>query len=75
MTGIKANEKRCRENLVRSSAIAALLINEFGYDKIAELVKEAAEENEAFVNVIKRNKLLSEDKINKLISDSMGIIN
>ena len=73
--GIKANEKRCRENLVRSSAIAALLINEFGYDKIAELVKEAAEENEAFVNVIKRNKLLSEDKINKLISDSMGIIN
>jgi aspartate ammonia-lyase len=73
--GIKANEKRCRENLVRSSAIAALLINEFGYDKIAELVNEAAEDNEAFVNVIKRNKLLSEDKINKLISDSMGIIN
>ena len=66
VTGIKANEKRCRENLVRSSAIAALLINEFGYDKIAELVKEAAEDNEAFVNVIKRNKL---------ISDSMGIIN
>jgi aspartate ammonia-lyase len=75
VVGIKANKKRCRENLVRSSAIAALLINEFGYDKIAELVKEAAEDNEAFVNVIKRNKLLSEDKINKLISDSMGIIN
>ena len=75
ITGIKANKKRCRENLVRSSAIAALLINKFGYDKIAELVKEATEENEAFVNVIKRNKLVSEDKINKLISDSMGIIN
>jgi len=75
IAGIKTNEKRCRENLVRSSAIAALLINEFGYDKIAELVKEATRENEAFVNVIKRNKLLSEDKINKLISDSMGVIN
>ncbi|MCW9096782.1 MAG: lyase family protein, partial [Ignavibacteriaceae bacterium] len=75
IVGIKANEKRCRENLVRSSAIAALLINEFGYDKIAELVKEATEKNEAFVEVIKRNNLLSQKEINELISSSMGIEN
>jgi aspartate ammonia-lyase len=72
IVGIKANEKRCRENLVRSSAIAALLINDFGYDKIAELVKEATEKNEAFVEVIKRNKLLSQKEINELILNSMG---
>jgi aspartate ammonia-lyase len=75
IVGIKANEKRCRENLVRSSAIAALLIYEFGYDKIADLVKEATEKNEAFVEVIKRNNLLSQKEINELISSSMGIEN
>jgi aspartate ammonia-lyase len=72
IVGIKANEKRCRENLVRSSAIAALLIYEFGYDKIADLVKEATEKNEAFVEVIKRNNLLSQKEINELILNSMG---
>ena len=72
ISGIEANEKRCRENLVRSSAIAALLINEFGYDKIAELVKEATGKNEPFVEVIKRNNLLSQQEINELILNSMG---
>ena len=75
IVGIKANEKRCQENLVRSSAIAALLINEFGYDKIAELVKEATEENEAFTEVIKKNNLLTQEKINELISNNLGIKN
>jgi aspartate ammonia-lyase len=75
IVGIKANEKRCQENLVRSSAIAALLINEFGYDKIAELVKEATEKNEAFTEVIKKNNLLSQEKINELISNNLGIKN
>ena len=32
ISGIKANTKRCKENLIRSSAIAATLINEFGYE-------------------------------------------
>ena len=72
ISGIEVNEKRCRENLVRSSAIAALLINEFGYDKIAELVKEATGKNEPFVEVIKRNNLLSQQEINELILNSMG---
>jgi aspartate ammonia-lyase len=72
IVGIKANEKRCRENLVRSSAIATLLINEFGYDKIAELVKEATEKNEPFVEVIKKNSLLSQKEINELIVNSIG---
>ena len=75
IVGTKANEKRCQENLVRSSAIAALLINEFGYDKIAELVKEATDKNEAFVEVIKRKNLLSQKEINELISNTMGIKN
>lgn len=75
VAGIRANEKRCRENLVRSSAIAALLINEFGYDKIAELVKEATDKNEPFVEVIKRNKILSQKEVNEMISNSMGIEN
>ena len=75
IVGIKANKKRCKENLVRSSAIAALLINEFGYDKIAELVKEATENNEAFVEVIKRKNLIFQKKINELISNTMGIEN
>ena len=75
IVGIKANEKRCQENLVRSSAIAALLINEFGYDKIAELVKEATEKNEAFTEVIKKNNLLSQEKINELISNNLKIKN
>jgi aspartate ammonia-lyase len=73
IVGIQANANRCRENLLRSSAIAAFLINEFGYDRIAELVKQSVTENIHFVEIIKRNGLLSENEINNLISSSTGV--
>jgi aspartate ammonia-lyase len=73
IVGIQANVNRCRENLLRSSAIAVFLINEFGYDRIAQLVKQSVVENTHFVEIIKRNGLLSENEINNLISSSTGV--
>jgi aspartate ammonia-lyase len=73
--GIKANEKRCRENLLRSSAIAVLLINRFGYDRIAGLVKQSVEENLHFFEIVRSQNLLSDAELNNMISDSTGVEN
>jgi aspartate ammonia-lyase len=73
IVSIKVNEKRCRENLLRSSAIAAFMISEFGYDRIAGLVKQSVEENIHFMEIIKQNGLLSDIEIDSLISDSIGV--
>lgn len=71
--GIKANQDRCRENLLKSSAIAAILINEFGYDKISELVKEAYYKKISFISLMKEKNLINEDKLNEIISREIGV--
>lgn len=71
--GIKANKDRCRENLLRSSALAAILINEFGYEKISELVKEAYKNNVAFISLLKEKNLIDEQKLNDIINREIGV--
>lgn len=71
--GIKANKDRCRENLLRSSALAAVLINEFGYEKISELVKEAYKRNVSFMSLLKEKNLVAEEKLNEIITREIGV--
>ncbi len=71
--GIKANEERCKENLIRSSAIAAVFINEFGYEKTAEIVKEAYLKKISFLSLLKEKNLLDEKKLNELIKSEIGV--
>lgn len=39
--GIKINKQRCEDNLNKSTALTAALINHIGYDKASEVAKAA----------------------------------
>ncbi len=73
--GIKANEERCKQNLLNSSAAAASLINIFGYDSIAKIVNEAESKNLSFIELVKQKKLLTEKELYGLLTREMGIKN
>mgnify|MGYP000250596557 CR=1 FL=1 len=71
--GITANEEKCKLNLMNSSAIAASLISNFGYDTIQEIVNYAYKNKIPFVNALMKSKLLSENEMYNLISKELGI--
>lgn len=71
--GIEANKERCKENLLRSSAIAATLINEFGYEVISEIVKEASKRKISFSVMLKEKNLLDEKELIQLLNREIGI--
>ena len=70
---ITANEERCKQNLINSSAIAASLITTFGYDTIQDLVKYAYKHKITFVKALMKSKLLSEKDLYTIISKDLGI--
>lgn len=71
--GIEANVERCRQNLLGSNAVAASLINIFGFDKITKILKESEEKGISVVDLLKQKKILSEKELVGLISREMGI--
>ena len=73
ISGIKANKDRCKENLLRSSAIAATLINRFGYEKISEIVKEAYLQNKSFSQLLKEKNIIQEKELIELLQREIGI--
>ena len=73
--GIEANIDRCKSNLINSSAVAASLINIFGYETIAKIVKEAEENKLTFVELLKKKKMLGEKELYALLAKEMGVKN
>ena len=73
ISGIIANKEKCKENLIRSSAIAATLINEFGYEKISEMVKESHQLNKSFSEVLKEKNIIDEKELIKLLQREIGV--
>jgi aspartate ammonia-lyase len=68
VNGIIANRERCWYNLSRSSAPAASLIKIFGYDKVAEIVKESIEQKIPFTEVLMNKNLISENDLKEILS-------
>ncbi len=73
INGIISNKEKCNSNLINSSAVAAFLIHEYGYEKISDLVTEAGENKISFVELLKQKNILTEDQLFDLLSDRMGI--
>ena len=73
IAGIIANKERCKENLLRSSAIAATLITQFGYEKISEIVKEAHLHNKSFSELLKEKNIIQEKELLELLQREIGI--
>lgn len=73
INNIEANKERCKSNLLGSSAIAASLINKFGYDTIARLVKESEKKKVPFFEICIKHNLGSEEEIMNIILKETGI--
>ncbi len=65
--GIRANEERC-ESLLEKSAAIALALNPFiGYDKAAEVAKEALATGVPLREIVLKKKLLTEKQLNEIL--------
>lgn len=61
--GIEANEEQCRYWLERSAALATALAPQIGYARAAEISKQSVNENVLIRDLVKREKVLSDDQI------------
>lgn len=63
VVGITVDEDRCRELLEKNPSIATALNPYIGYDKAAEVAKQAAREKRSVRDVVKEKGLLPEEKL------------
>ncbi len=66
--GINVNASKCMENLQKSSAMAAGLINHIGYDKASELAKEAIEKNSTLREIVLQKNILESILLEKIFN-------
>ncbi|WP_069650713.1 aspartate ammonia-lyase [Caloranaerobacter ferrireducens] len=66
--GIKVNEKRCRENLERSTALVTALVHHIGYDRASEIAKKALKNNKTIREVLREENILTEEEIDKILN-------
>jgi fumarate hydratase class II len=67
VVGIKANIENCRKYAERSLALAAALNPYIGYNKAAEIAKEAFEKNLTIRELVIKKKLLSESQLDIIL--------
>jgi fumarate hydratase class II len=63
VSGIKANEARCRDLLEKNPSIATALNTFIGYDRAAEVAKEAAREGKSVREVVQEKNLLPPEQL------------
>ena len=68
LKGIKINSEHAYNMLLSSPGTALLLNPVIGYEKTAEIVKEAKEKNVPFLKLLREKRILSEEQINKIFS-------
>ncbi len=67
VTGIQADEARCKELLELNPSIATALNPFIGYDKAAEVAKAAAEEHKSVREIVLREGLLPPEKVDEAL--------
>jgi aspartate ammonia-lyase len=71
--GITVNSDRCKQNLLKSNAIAATLIPKFGYEEIERLSKLASSKGTKFIDELMKLNTISEDELLQILSREIGI--
>ncbi|MFQ6134711.1 MAG: aspartate ammonia-lyase [Nitrososphaerales archaeon] len=66
--GIEADEERCRYYSEATLGLATILNPIIGYKKAAEVVKRALREKKTLVEVIREDKILSEEEIREVMN-------
>jgi aspartate ammonia-lyase len=67
VSGIKADEVRCRQYADQSTQVATALNPVIGYEKAAEVVKAALKEGKTVRQIVLEKKLLTEEKYNQAV--------
>ena len=65
--GIEANEEMCNYWLERSAALATALAPQIGYARAAEISKQSVSENVLIRDLVKREKVLSDQEIDEAL--------
>ena len=65
--GITANIDTCKENVEKSVGIITVLVPVIGYQKSAEIAKEALKTGTPVRELILRNKILKEEELDKIL--------
>ena len=65
--GIQANEQRCKDSIEGSLAMCTALAPEIGYDAAAKAAKDAYKTGKTVRQIAKEQKLLSEERLEKLM--------
>jgi aspartate ammonia-lyase len=68
VSGIQADDARCRELLDRSTAVATALSPYIGYAATAEIAKEAVRTGRSIADLVRERKLIPEDKLAEILS-------
>lgn len=68
LRGIKVNSDYAYQMLLNSPGTALLLNPVIGYEKTAEIVKEAKEKNVPFLKLLRERKILTEEQIDRIFS-------
>ncbi len=71
--GIEANEGTCRDLVERSLMLVTALNPYIGYDKAAYVAKKAFAENKTLKDIIREEKLMDEETMNKALDPSTMI--
>jgi len=67
IAGLTANEARCKELVDKSLAMVTALNPYIGYDKAAEIAKEAYRTKKSLREVILEKKIMPEEKLNEIL--------
>ncbi len=68
VAGIEANEDRARELLEKNPSIATALNPYIGYDRAAEVAKQAAREGVSVREVVERRRLIPPEKVDEALN-------
>ena len=68
VSGIRADEARCRELLDRSTAVATALSPYIGYSATAEIAKESVRTGRSIADLVRERKLLPDDTLAEVLS-------
>ncbi len=67
VSGIQVNRERCKELLEKSLMLVTNLNPVIGYDKAAQVAKKAYKEGHSIREVVKAEKLVPDDQLDKLL--------
>jgi aspartate ammonia-lyase len=68
VSGIQADEERCRELLDRSTALATALSPYIGYAATAEIAKTAVSTGRSIRDLVRERKLLPDEQLDRILS-------